>query len=504
LSPDPARPGAFTRLKALGEGLRALSRTTTFRVAIAFAGLFAGFAILLLGYIYAATAGRLGLEADAAARGELEELAQVWETGGVRALNVAVIDRAASTTDGLYVLLNPDGTLVSGNIDAVPLDLSRVARPGPDEPLDTGAAIPASFRYERPDAPFGDVVARRARGVFLAGPDGHGLFVARDLGPGVEIADQVARVVFTGGAAVLAFALIGGYAAARQAAGRVEELSRTARAVMGGDLSRRAAVRPARPGEGDEFDALTLDLNSMLDRIERLVAAARTTGDSIAHDLRSPLTRLRARLETAAADARGVDALREAVETAVREIDDVVATFNAVLRLSRLEAGEGGRLETMDLCELGRELADMFEPAVEEAGLAFTAHIAPALPIRADRSLLAQAVSNLLDNAIKYTGKGAVRLHVGVRPDGRAEIAVADTGPGIAPEDRARAVRRFVRLDGARSSPGSGIGLSLAAAVAEVHGGTLELGAAGGEASEAGEASEGAGLRVAIVLPRSP
>jgi methyl-accepting chemotaxis protein len=253
---------------------------------MAFASLFAGFAVLLLGFLYAATVGRLGIEADQAARREMSDLAVIWSTGGVQSLNMEVIQRASRADETLYVLVRPDGTVLSGNIDAAPLDLSQVRRPQPNSALDPQSAIANAFSYERPNLDNGQLQRRRARGLFLAGPDGFGLFVARDLGPGVEAADQVAQVIWMGGAGVLAFALVGGFLSARQAASRVDELSRTTRAVVGGDLRRRAAVRTIRPGDGDEFDDLTEDLNAMLERIERLVGAARTTGDSIAHDLR--------------------------------------------------------------------------------------------------------------------------------------------------------------------------------------------------------------------------
>lgn len=475
--------------------LAALARTTTFRVAIAFAGLFAGFSLLLLGYIYATTVGRLGVEAERGARAEMIELRGLWDQRGVAGVNMAVIDRAARASSGLYVLITPGGDVLSGNIDAVPLDLSQVERPRADGP--PGEPVFASFSYFRPDADGGGLEERQARGWFLAGADGYGLFVARDLGPGYQIASQVARVVWTGSAAVLAFALVGGFMAARQAAGRVEELSRTARAVMAGDLSRRAAVRPARPGDGDEFDSLTGELNSMLDRIERLVQSARTIGDTVAHDLRSPLSRLRGRLEAAAAEPEaGADALRETLDRAVAEIDGIVGTFNAVLRLSRLEAGEGARSEPVALSALVGEIADLYEAAVTDAGLGFADDIATGIEVLGDRSLLAQALTNLIDNAIKYTPDGSVRISLQPLAHGGVRMAVTDTGPGIPAGERARALERFVRLDTARSTPGTGIGLSLAAAVAEVHGGTLVLGDGAGPAARPG-------LDAAILLPAS-
>jgi signal transduction histidine kinase len=474
--------------------LRSSARTTTFRVAMAFAGLFAGFAVLLLGFLYAATVGRLGIEADQAARREMSDLSVIWSTQGVAGLNMEVIQRAARGDDTLYVLVRPDGSVLSGNIDGAPLDLSEVKRPEQGSALDPQTSIATGFNYERPDFDSGQLQKRRARGLFLAGPDGFGLFVARDLGPGVEAADQVARVIWMGGAGVLAFALVGGFLSARQAASRVDELSRTTRAVMAGDLGQRAAVRTLRPGEGDEFDELTLELNAMLERIERLIGAARTTGDSIAHDLRSPLTRLRARLETASASADSEDDLRDAIDDSLQQLDGVVGTFNAVLRLSRLEAGEGGHLEPLDASGLLVEIGDMFEPVIDDKGLVFAAEIEPDLNVIADKSLLAQALSNLLDNAVKYTPSGQITL--GGRRLGASEIEfyVCDSGMGIPEESRKRVTERFARLDAARSLPGTGIGLSLALAIAEFHHGRFEL--------TDGIAHDGrVGLRAAIIMP---
>ena len=474
--------------------IRSSTRTTTFRVALAFAGLFAGFAVLLLGFLYATTVGRLGIEADQGARTELSDLGLIWSNQGIDDLNMEVIQRAARSDQTLYVLVRPDGSVVSGNIDAAPLDLSQVKRPKADTALDPQSAISNAFSYERPSPIDGRLEKRRARGLFLAGPDGFGLFVARDLGPGAEAANQVARVIWMGGAGVLAFALIGGFAAARQAAGRVDELSRTTRAVMAGDLGRRAAVRTLGAAEGDEFDDLTEDLNAMLDRINRLVEAARTTGDSIAHDLRSPLTRLRARLENAVATSKNEDDLRDAIEDTLHQLDDVVATFNAVLRLSRLEAGEGGQLAPLDASLLVGQLAEMFEPVVDDKGLMFTALIEPDLNVMANKSLLAQAMSNMLDNAVKYTDFGEVILGARRLPTQEIELYVNDSGIGIPPASRQFVTQRFARLDTARSLPGSGIGLSLAVAIGDVHKGRFEL-------SDGLTHKDGVGLRASLIIP---
>lgn len=468
-----------------------LLKTTSFKLALSFAGLFAGFAMILLGFIYFTTVGLLSYQADQGARAELSELTKIWKNEGVVQLNRSIIERAASSADGLYVLITPQGTVLSGNIDAVPMDLSKVQRPKADQTLLEVPVISTGFTYYRGES---DHQQRGARGVFIAGPDGYGLFVAHDLGPGFVLAERIVSVVWVGSLLVLGFAVFGGYLVARGASRRVDELSQTAEQVMGGNLSVRAPVRVYKYGGGDEFDRLTHDLNAMLDRTEKLVISSRTIGDSIAHDLRSPLTRLRANLENANFEAKTEDELHEAIEKAISELDSVVVTFNAVLRLSRLEAGQGANFQEFNLSQTLEELAELFEPSITDKGLEFIMDIAPNIIVKADKSLLFQAIANLLDNAIKYTLSGKIMLSAKNLGQEGIEIAIIDSGEGIPETERENVLKRFVRLDSARSTQGSGIGLSLAHAIAEAHKGKLELSA--GFASKNGE-----GLKVALVLP---
>lgn len=468
---------------------RSLTRTTTFRVAFSFAGLYLTFALLLLGYIWLVSIGVLSYDADKAARREMSALTQIWEKNGVEALNVAVIERAASTNDNLFILITPEGQVLSGNIDAVPMDLSKVERPNKNTPFSQLQILTTGFRYYR-DEDGGQ--KRAAKGVFIAGPDGYGLFVARDLGAGYNVAERVVSAVWTGSLAVLAFALLGGYFAARGAAKRVDELSKTTKKVMAGDLSVRAPVSIYKSGQGDEFDVLTQDLNAMLERTERLVQASRTIGDAIAHDLRSPLTRLRASLESQNHDNKTKEDLHVAIENATQDIDKIVGTFNAVLRLSRLEAGQGAIREQIDLSKALNEIAEMFEYSFEDKGIEFTTQIDDKLIANIDLSLMMQAITNLLDNAIKYTDSGKVILSA-KKIDKKIEIAITDSGRGIAPENYEKALKRFERLDAARSTQGSGIGLSLALAIAEAHDGQLIL-------SKGIEHKDGAGLKVSIIF----
>jgi len=278
--------------------------------------------------------------------------------------------------------------------------------------------------------------------------------------------------------------------AAWQAARRAEVLAGTAREVMGGDLTRRAPVL----GIGDEFDELAQAMNGMLDRIEALMQTTRTAGDAIAHDLRSPLSRFRQKLETALEAPPNSEADREALRKAVEETDRLLDMFAAILRLARVEAASNWRLERVNVTDILRELTEFYEPAAEEQGLKFSSHVNEGLAVRGDQGLFTQAVSNLVENALKYTPSGGrVEVRATQRADGRVEIDVLDDGPGVAPTERDRVVERFVRLEGARSTPGAGLGLSLVAAVARLHRGGLHL--------RDGLGEDGKGLCAALVLP---
>jgi signal transduction histidine kinase len=239
----------------------------------------------------------------------------------------------------------------------------------------------------------------------------------------------------------------------------------------------------------------------MLDRLERSMAAHRHAGDAIAHDLRSPLTRLRARLEAAYLDVEaGKGNAQEALAQALDDTDGVLKTFAAVLSIARLQAaGQAPNPAPLDPAAFAGDIAELYEPVCEDKGLDFKAQLTPDLTVRGNQEFLAQALANILDNAVKYTPPGgAIMLRVRRRSSGEVEFSVTDTGPGVPDEDRERVVQRFVRLENSRNEPGSGLGLSLVAAVAEAHGGRLELSEGPGRVDEMGP-----GLRVALILPRA-
>ena len=455
-----------------------LLRTTTFRLALAQAGIVLVFVIALLGYVYFATVGQLNADSDLLADQEYAALDRAYGEGGIRRLNQEVVERAARQGPLLYVLAESNGTVITGDFQQLPA-------------MPIGTAERVDFNFERLDED-GNDVRGRARGQVGRLLNGPILLVARDLGDSAVIAGRITRVLWTVAIVGLIVAVVSGLLAATQAARRAEQLSTTAREVMTGDLTRRAPVR----GVGDEFDELAQALNAMLDRIEQLMHTTRTAGDAIAHDLRSPLTRFRQKLEAALEKPADSDADREALRKAMDEADRLFDMFAAVLKLSRVEEASNWRLTRVDVTEILRELLEFYEPAAEDEGLSFAGEVQDALFVQGDHGLFTQAVSNLIENALKYTPTGGrVEVRVVRRPDARIEIAVLDSGPGVPVEDRDRVLERFVRLESARSSAGVGLGLSLVAAVARLHRGGLHL------RDGLDNATGGKGLTAALVLP---
>jgi signal transduction histidine kinase len=272
---------------------------------------------------------------------------------------------------------------------------------------------------------------------------------------------------------------------------RVEEVNRTAERVIAGNLSDRVP----RLGTSDEFDQLAANLNGMLDQIERLMAGMREVTDNVAHDLKTPLARLRARLELALLGPADAPAQADAIRAAIEEADRLLATFNALLSIAEAEAGARRQPpETIELAEIARAVTELYQPLAEERGFAMRLESTPGILIRGDRHLLSQAVANLLDNALKYgaptAGGGEIVIAVS-RQDGHAVLEVRDRGPGIPETERDAVFDRFVRLEPSRSTPGNGLGLSLVRAVAHRHNATVTL------------ADNRPGLRVRLDFPEA-
>lgn len=468
-------------------------RTTSFRFTLIYVMLFAVAVASLGAYVYNATFGEAAKQTDSVIDGEIAVLADLFAASGPGMLTRVIRQRTAWADDSIYMLINaPSGAVLAGNLTALP----------PEALVAEGGFF--NFKYERPivDAAGREtgIQQREARGKmmrFRSSPEAaqsYLIVVARDV-DGREFLRERSRSVITRIALVtIAFGVVIGLMFSRSLLQRVDTVNKTARAIRGGDLSQRIP----QTGAGDEIDHLSANLNSMLDQIERLMTGMRDVSDNIAHDLRSPLTRIRNRLSTALeGDERSKD---EALRATIVDSERMLAIFNALLSIARIRSGEGaGVMEPIDLVAIAEEMAELYEPAAQEAGFEFTLVTAPTPPVKGSRELVSQAVANFLDNALKYATGGS-RIELKVQPDktGGAILSVADDGPGVDVKDRDRILERFVRLEQSRTTPGSGLGLSLVAAIARAHGAALRFEDGLGKANtEKG----GRGLKVVMTFP---
>lgn len=483
--------------------LRKLYRNTLFRLSLLGALLFVLSLFVALGYIYYATIESELRRVDRANEAEIAELQdiydqagnlaitqarqvgligplepitsltsrQIYHRNGMQQINGLVIARGLPYGDQPYerVYILRSGGRTTGNLAQLPVEKK-------DE--DTGLLPEGSdaqftrvnFIYLLGKLETEEPEERRARAIggniFLNGSPSAEILVGRDVENIERTGERVRTAILTSAGIALLLGLLSSFFVSRRFARRVESFNRLATDVRAGNLDRRA---PRNYSE-DEMDLLAEHLNAMLDHISRLMQAMRYAGDSVAHDLRTPLTRLRTRLETAAVELGDKDEA-DILYAAANDADQLLSTFDSVLRIARLEAGERRELlKPLDPKPILDDLAELYEPACEDAGLNFEATIAPRTLILADRGLLSQAVSNLLENAIKYTPRGgSIHLVSRKKRGGGIEVAIKDDGPGIPSWDRERVKERFVRLDKSRSLPGSGLGLSLVEAIADLH-----------------------------------
>lgn len=432
-----------------------LFRTYTFRIALGYLGLFGLSGAALILFVFWSTAAFIERQTDATINAEITGLSETYRGRGLRGLSAIVEERSRNQRQSLYLLIDPAGRLLAGNLDGWP-------------PGDADAQGWLNFRFERPIAGTLQERAARARHLRLVG--GFQMLVGRDVEERNQVTTRIRRSLVWAFAAILILGLGGALAVSRGTLRRVEAINRTSREIMAGDLTQRVPVA----GGNDELAQLALNLNSMLDRIERLMLGMRNVSDNIAHDLRTPLNRMRTRIDVALMVRRTEPDYRDLLAQTVEEIDSLIATFNALLAIARAESGAlHQEMEYLDPAELVGEVIELFAPAAEDSGIDLSGELEPGLRIRAHRALLSQAISNLLDNAIKY-GRQRISVRVVAR-DGTAVLSVADAGPGIPAADREKVLERFYRADTSRSNPGSGLGLSLVRAVARLHDAQLTI-----------------------------
>ena len=420
------------------------------------------------------TAGALDRQVDAAIRADATALAERRRAGDIPALIAAIDDRLVLDVqnEALYILVMPDGRKLAGNLEAWPEEADGEL-PWLRIPLQRDGAM-TEARLLRVDL-----------------GQGHRMLVGRDVAEKLRLRGLLSEGIAWAATASAAFAVLGGWMLRRALERRLSPVYRTAAAVGAGDLAPRVPLSD----RDDEFDKLGTTMNAMLDRIAQLMEGVRGVSDAIAHDLRTPITRARAKLEDALVTAQDEDALRAAVEQGIADLDGIVRVFQAVLRIAEVEAGgRRAAFAATDLVPMMTDMAELYGAAAEARDQRLEVKLPRKLPLVGDRDLLGQAVANLLDNALKFTPEGGI-VRLSAQADlGVVEITVADDGPGMPDADRQRAGERFFRADAARTTPGSGLGLSLVRAVAALHGGLVAL----------GETHPGAarpGLKVTLRLP---
>ena len=480
-----------------------LIRTTAFRLTLIYLLLFALFAASLLVYFAWNTRRLITEQITTTVNAEIGEVTDIYARWGLRGLVLTIENRALRPGANLYLVTTPTGQAVAGNVGSL----------APGVMASQGWSETAYRRLDEQDSRDHRALVRVSELT-----SGFRLLIGRDLEERQRLFGIVAKAANWSLLVVVVLGLGGGIFVARRVLRRIDAMTGTTQRIMAGDLSGRLPVGRS----GDELDRLAENLNAMLERIEALMMGLKEVSDNIAHDLKTPLTRLRNRAEEALAKSGSEADYRSALERTIEESDGLIRTFNALLMIARAESGQArGNMDDFDAADVARGIQELYEPLAEDSGMTLHVKTAPA-PVHGNRELISQALANLVENAIKY-GKPLVtaqppdvetivppaskEIVIEARRDGASVLlSVTDHGPGIPEADRSHAVERFVRLEASRTQPGSGLGLSLASAVATLHGGELRLGDnnPGLTATLAIPARAGASDRLAAQTPDVP
>jgi signal transduction histidine kinase len=448
-----------------------LIRTTAFRLTLVYLFLFALFAASLLGYFAWNTRRLITEQITTTVNAEVSEVSDIYAHRGLGRLVFVVDSRALRPGANLYLVTTPTGQAIAGNVGSL--------MPGV---MATTGWTETAYR-SRLDEQENAIHRALVKVTQLDG--GFRLLIGRDLEERRRLFGIVAEAAQWSLLVVIVLGIGGGIFVARRVLRRIDAMTGTTRRIMAGDLTGRLPVGRS----GDELDRLAENLNVMLERIEALMMGLKEVSDNIAHDLKTPLTRLRNRAEEALAKSGCEADYRAALERTIEESDGLIRTFNALLMIARAESGQArGNMDDFDAADVASGIHELYEPLAEDDGMNLRLKTVSA-PLHGNRELISQALANLVENAIKY-GKPAAaqpqgsvvsldakQILIEARREGdHVLLSVTDRGPGIPEADRRHAVERFVRLDSSRSQPGSGLGLSLASAVATLHGGELRLG----------------------------
>jgi signal transduction histidine kinase len=434
-------------------------RSSTFKLALIWIGIFGALVFALFGYVYWSTATYVRDRADRAIAAEQMILRNVYDSAGRDGLIAAIKDRVAPERfeRGVYLLADPSFAPVAGNLKAWPAALKE-----------SNGWYYVSAREWKPDTADGSVL----RATFDTLPDGYHLLVGKNAGDLDAFTSKIEVALLLGVSLIFVLAAVASVSVTRRTVGRIEAINATSRSIMQSGLGKRIPLRGTR----DEWDQLAENLNSMLDRVETLMAEVKQVSDNVAHDLRTPLTRMRGRLEKAYHRPHNSDYDHALIGDTMADLDAVLRMFSSLTRISQIEVGDRtSAFRTVNLAGIASEVVELFDAAAEDKRVHLNAVVDRRVLITGDRDLLFDAVANLVDNAIKY-GDEAGRVTVEVtQNDSSAVISVADDGPGIPTNERQNVFKRFYRLERNRRTPGNGLGLSLVAAVARLHGAGIEM-----------------------------
>lgn len=436
--------------------LSRILRSASFRLPLLYAVVFILSAGALFTTVYWTATAAMQNDMAAVLRSEALQLAEVHRRSGLAGLANQITRRINFRTKGpiFYLLQAPNSRVVVGNLPGMP---------------PVNGVIDFEPRQDSPDA---EAERPKLMGFGLTLPDGAFLLVAQDSTRLADMQHAIVRAFAWASGLALLLAIAGGALLGTNFLRRIDTITRTSRAIMEGDLSARIPVR----GTHDEIDQLIVSLNAMLARIQQLMDGLRQVSSDIAHDLRTPLGRLRQQLEDARERATTTGDYQAATEAAIEEADELLATFSALLRIAQVEAGaQRSAFAAFDLSGLVKSLGETYEPVAEDAGHFLDVAVQDGISFTGDRQLLAQLLTNLLENALRHTPEGT-RVFLGLeRTDSGVEIAVADNGPGIPDAERDKVFDRFYRLDRSRSTAGSGLGLAMVKAIAGLHGLSIRL-----------------------------
>ncbi len=433
--------------------------SSTFKLALIAIGTFGVIVAAIFIYVYTSTSSYVRSRSDRAILSEFASLQGTYDRSGRDELIALIAERIAdkSFADNVYLLTDGSGAILAGNLAVVPL-------------VSQGAHGWQEFRVPAP-APGANRLAL-VRAMLEPLSNGDRLLVGRDISELDNFTDQIRLALIFGLALIFVLAAVASILVTRRTVGRIEQINATSRDIMQSGLDKRIPLR----GSHDEWDRVAENLNLMLDRIEILMGEVKQVSDNVAHDLRTPLTRMRGRLETALHRERSAEHDQALIGDTIADLDAVLRIFASLTRIAQIEtkARKGG-FHIVNLAEIVGEVVELYDAAAEQDGTSLTMTGGPDMLVTGDRDLIFDAIANLVDNAIKHGRAGGHVAVAAEHVDGEAVITIADEGPGIPADQRDHVFKRFYRLEQGRCAPGNGLGLSLVSAVARLHGVRVEL-----------------------------